>query len=238
MGGAIAGIGIEYIGFSSSLAVTALIALAIGIPSVMLWRSSHNTLMPKTERLLEPLKPGGRSSLFWLVSIAIMFNSLAIYPMVNLLLPVFMSQNLGYSYIAIGLLFMLYNAISAIATWLTVHLPLSFKRAAILTVVSIFASVFLAGPAFFFPALLLTLAFTRGYGIGFFEYSVMKVAKDSKNLSVDIGWLHVPMRLAEFSSILAAGFVAQMIGYSPIFIATGIFFGVFSFMSLYILRCR
>lgn len=55
-------------------------------------------------------------------------------------------------------------------------------------------------------------------------------------MSVDIGLLHIPMRLAEFSSVLLAGFVAQSFGYTPLFVASGIFFTVFSVLSLYTLR--
>jgi len=44
------------------------------------------------------------------------------------------------------------------------------------------------------------------------------------------------MRLAEFSSVLLAGFVAQSFGYTSVFIASGIFFTVFSVLSLYTLR--
>jgi len=235
-GGAMAGLGIDYLGFSMSLAVLSLVALAIGIPAVMLWRSSAKAPMPKTESLLKPLNPKGRSKLFWLASVSIVFNSLATYPLVNLLLPVFMSQQLKYSYTYIGILFMLYYAISAIATWATVEHALSFKRATILTVTSIAASLFLAGPGFFFPILLLTLAFVRGYGVGYFEHLVLKVVRESKNVSVDLGILHAPMRLAEFSSLVAGGFIAQTVGYAPVFIAAGVFFGVHVFMSLYILK--
>ena len=165
-----------------------------------------------------------------------MFNSLATYPLVNLLLPVFMSEKLGYSYLAIGVLFMLYYAISAAATWLSVEKTLDWKRAAALTVVSVVASVFLAGSGLIFPAALLVLAFVRGYGVGFFEHTVLKVAKDSKNVSLDIGMLHAPMRIAEFSSLIAGGFVAQTLGYAPVFIATGAFFGVHVFLALYVLK--
>ena len=167
LGGAMAGLGIDYLGFSSSLVVLALVALAIGVPAVMLWRSSSKTPMPKTERFHNPLNPRGRSRMFWVASVAIMFNSLATYPLVNLLLPVFMSEKLGYSYIAIGVLFMLYYAISAAATWLSVEKTLDWKRAAALTVVSVVASVFLAGSGLIFPAALLILAFVRGYGVGY-----------------------------------------------------------------------
>lgn len=235
-GGAMAGAGIAYLGFSTSLLILTLVSLSLGIPAVMLWKTTKKTPMSKTQRLFEPLHPRGRPRIFWLVSIALMFNTLAIYPMINLLLPVFMSEQLGYSYLNIGLLFMLYNAISAITTWITLKNALNFHRATALTIISVVASVLLAPSGFFFPALLLALAFVRGYGVGFFEHIVIKVAKDSKNLSIDIGLLHVPMRLAEFSSILSAGFLAQAIGYAPLFMATGILFGVYSFLSLYILK--
>jgi MFS family permease len=237
-GGAIAGIGIAYLGFSSTFSVLALASLAIGIPAVMLWKSSSKIPVPKTQRLFAPLNPKGRSRMFWMVSIAIMFNSLAVYPLIVLLLPVFMNQQLGYDYITIGLLFMVYNAISAAATFLSLKRPLSFHRAIMLTVISVVASFMLAGSGLFFPICLLSLAFVRGYGIGFFEYTVVKVAKDSKNVSIDIGLLHIPMRLAEFASVLAAGFLAQTFGYTPIFVTTGIFFGVYAFLSLHILKTK
>ena len=236
-GGGAAGLGIASLGFNSTIAVLAIISTGIGIPAFMLWKSSSTIPIPKTAHILSPLKPKGRTRTFWFVSIAIMFNSLAIYPLTTLLLPAFMSQQLGYDYITIGVLFMLYNAISAIVTYLTVKYSLDFARATALTVVSVAASFFL-GWSTFFIICLLALAFVRGYGIGFFEHTVLKVAKDSKNLSVDIGLLHVPMRIAEFSSIISAGFLVQYLGYMPIFLVTGIFFGVYCFLSLFILKYK
>ena len=238
LGGAVAGLSIALVGFSSTLLILALISLAIGIPAVMLWRSSHKTPMPKNQSLFKSLNPKGRSRTFWLVSIALMFNSLSVYPLLTLLLPIFMSQQLGYDYLTIGLLFLLYNAVAAIATFLSLKKPLLWEHAAILTVLSLVASSFLAVAGYVFIVSLLVLGFVRGYGIGFFELTVIKVAKDSKNVSVDIGLLHVPARIAEFASVLTAGFLAQTIGYTPVFIAIGIFFGFYAFLSLYILRVR
>jgi len=236
LGGAVAGLGISYFGFSPSLLVLTLVALAIGIPAVMLWKSSGATHISKTERFENPLNPKGRSRLFWLASVAIMFNSLATYPLVNLLLPIFMSEKLGYSPITIGALLMLYYATSAAATWISVEQRLGWNRASALTLVSVVASVFLSTPGLIFPAALLILAFVRGYSVGYFEHTVLKVAKDSKNLSLDIGMLHAPMRLAEFSSLVAGGLVAQTIGFEPVFIACGAFMGVHVFMSLYVMN--
>jgi len=237
-GGAIAGMGIAYLGFSSILLVLALASLAIGIPAVMLWKSSSKTPMPKTQGLFIPLNPKGRSRLFWKVSVAIMFNSLAVYPLIVLLLPVFMNQQLGYDYVSIGLLFMVYNALSAVATFISLKRPLDFQRAIGLTIISVVASFLLADSGLFFPVCLFSLAFVRGYGVGFFEHTVVKVAQNSKNVSIDIGLLHVPMRVAEFASVLASGFLAQTFGYTPVFLTTGFFFGAYAFLSLRILNAK
>lgn len=149
-----------------------------------------------------------------------------------------MNQQLGYSYFSIGLLFMFYNMIASAITLLTLKTPLNFKRATVQTAVGLVTTFLLANSGFFFPAFLCALAFIRGFSIAFFEHTVAKVAKNSKNVSVDIGLLHVPMRFAEFFSVLAAGFVAQAAGYAPVFAATGIFFAAFSFLSLHVLRTK
>jgi hypothetical protein len=133
---------------------------------------------------------------------------------------------------------LLYNTVAAIATFLSLKKPLLWEHAVILTVLSLVASSFLAVAGYVFIVSLLVLGFVRGYGIGFFELTVIKVAKDSKNVSVDIGLLHVPARIAEFASVLTAGFLALNIGYTPVFIAIGSFFGFYAFLSLYILRLR
>jgi hypothetical protein len=142
---------------------------------------------------------------------------------------------LGYSYITIGIWFLVYNLLAAAFTFISLNMKLSFKRAAVQSIVSLAASVFLANSGLFFPALLCSLAFVRGISVAFFEHSVAKVAKNSPNVSIDIGWLHVPMRLAEFSSVLASGFVVQVVGYAPVFVATGVCFAMFSAITLRIL---
>ena len=238
IGSAAAGLGIAFAGFSSTILVLILASAAIGIPAGMLWKTGKKSAKPQTKSLLKLLDPRGKSSAFWWASAALMFNSLATYPLVTLLLPVFMNQQMGYSYIVIGVLFMLYNLIASLTTFLTLKTPLSFRRAVIQSIVALLASILLAGSGLFFPALLFALAFVRGFSVAFFEHLVARVAKDSQNVCVDIGWLHVPMRLAEFSSVLSAGFVAQAVGYAPVFAATGVFFAVFSFMSFRQLRTR
>ena len=237
-GTAAAGIGIAFLGFSSTLVMLIVASTILGIPSLLLWKPGKTIAKPRMPqtRTLSLFDPRGRTKQFWLVSIALMFNSLATYPIITLLLPVFMDQQLNYGYVTIGGAFMLYNVVAAIATLLTLRAPLNAKRAAIQSILGLVATFLLASAGFFFVALLLILAVVRGLGIGFFESMIVKATKNRKTVSVDIGFLHVPMRLAEFASVLSAGFIAQLIGYAPVFIASGIFFAIFSIMSLHIVK--
>jgi hypothetical protein len=209
--------------------------MAIGIPAAMLWKVGKNNSKPETKPVLSLLSPKGKGRTFWWVSIALMFNGLATYPLMTLLLPAFMDQQMGYSYSTIGLLFMVYNVIASVTTFITLRTPLTVRRAVIQSVIAVVSSVLLAASGMFFPAFFFALAFVRGFSVAFFEYNVAKVVRNSKNVSADIGWLHVPMRLSEFSSVLIAGYLAQTLGYAPVFAATGVFFVIFSFMSLKLL---
>ena len=238
VGSAAAGIGIAYAGFSWTLVLLVFVSASIGIPAGLLWKIGKKSSNVDASNVFRVFDPRGKGSAFWWASVALMFNSVATYPLLTFLLPVFMNQQLGYSYIVIGGLFMLYNLIASVTTFITLRISLSFRRAVIQSAVAISASVFLADSGLFFPALLLALAFVRGFSVAFFEHLVAKVALNRKNVSVDIGLLHVPMRLAEFGSVLAAGLVAQSVGYSPVFAATGVFFAVFSFMSFHQLKER
>ena len=232
VGSAGAGLGIAYAGFSSTLLVLIVASTAVGIPAGMLWKTRKPVLCKNREKKLGmALDPRGKSKAFWWASVALMFNSIATYPLLTLLLPVFMQEQLGYSYLLIGVLFMLYNVVASATTFLTLKLSLSLKRVIVQSAIAFLASVFLASSGLFFPALLFALAFARGFGVAFFEHLVAKVSKDSQNVCVDIGWLHVPMRLAEFATVMTAGFAALAVGYAPLFAATGVFFIVFSLMS-------
>lgn len=76
----------------------------------------------------------------------------------------------------------------------------------------------------------------EGLGWVFFESIVAKATKDKPNVSVDIGLLFIPLRFAEFGSVLYAGLIAHNIGYAPVFASSGIFFLIFSVLAFYLLR--
>jgi MFS family permease len=232
VGGATAGVGITLAGFSWTLVMLMGASAVIGIPAVLLWKVGRRITKPEAS-FWQSMNPRGKSRAFWWASIALMFNSIATYPLVTLLLPIFMQVQLGYDYITIGILFMLYNVTASVTTFLTLRVGLSAKRAVAQSIIALAASITLANSGLLFPAVLLILGFARGFAVSYFEHLVHKVARNSKNVCVDIGWLHVPMRLAEFATIISFGFLAQTVGYAPVFAVTGIFWATFSMMSVH-----
>jgi MFS family permease len=238
IGSAVSGIGIAYMGFSFTLSVLIFASVIIGVPAAMLWQTRRKSSRPKIPRDISLLDPRGRGRTFWFISFTAAFSRLAQYPLIALLLPVFMVQQLGYSYIVIGIVYMLYNMIASFAAFTTLKMSLGVRRVAIQSLIALFAGFLLANLGSIFLALLFALAFAHGLGIGFYESIIAKATKNRRTVSYDIGLLIIPQRLAEFASVLFAGFVAQSLGYMPVFTASGIFFTVFSVLSLYILKTR
>jgi MFS family permease len=232
IGSAVAGLSIALAGFSWTLIVLMIASSAVGIPALLLWKIGKRNADPRAS-FLKSMDPRGKGSSFWWASIALMFNSIATYPLLQLLLPIFMQVQLGYDYITIGILFMLYNIVASVTTFLTLKVGLSQRRAVIQSAVALVASTILASSGQFFPAVLFSLGFVRGFGIAYFEHLIHKLAKDSNNVCMDIAWLHVPMRLAEFATVLSFGFLVQIGGYTPIFAVTGVFWVAFSLMSVH-----
>jgi MFS family permease len=235
-GSAAAGVGIAYLGFSPTILLLILSSALIGIPAGLLWKIGKKASTSKSQTLLRMFDPRRKGKTFWQISLVLTFNSLANYPLVALLLPVFMDQQMGYSYVWIGLLFMLYNLIASVTAFLTLKTSLSLRRAVIQSIIAVSTSVFLAGSGLAFPVLLCALAFVRGLSLAFFEHLVAREARSGKSVSFDVGLLHVPFRMAEFLSVLTFGFVAQALGYVPVFAATGIFSAVFSLTAFHLLR--
>jgi MFS family permease len=236
IGSAVVGIGIAFFGFSITLGLLILAASIIGFPAALLRKSS------KQKSEIKPIKVKGIINLrsygkrFWFVSITMLFFSLSFYPLLNLLIPVFMAQQLGYSYVTIGIAFMLFNLIASAIIFSTLKSSLGIKRAILQSGIALLSLIVLAYSNFYFLGLFLLLAVAEGLGMGFFESIIAKATKNKPSVSVDIGLLHVPFRFAEFASLLYAGFIAQNIGYTPVFVSCGIFFAIFSFLALYLIK--
>ena len=238
IGSAVAGLSISYFGFSATLAILMVAAGAIGVPAVLLWKTRQGNSELEAARIkgLINLRSYGRR--FWFVSMTLLFFALAYYPLLNLLLPVFMAEQLGYSYSTIGIAYLLFNLIASTIILSTLRFSLGAKRVILQSAIALLASFLLAYSNSYFPGLFLALAVAEGLGMGFFESIIAKATKNKQSVSVDIGLLHVPYRFAEFASLLYAGFIAQTIGYFPVFVSSGIFFAIFSVLALYFLRLK
>ena len=234
-GSAVAGIGISYFGFSFAISLFLFASIIIGIPAALLWRT-HGKPEHKACNAKNLLNPFNRGRMFWFVSLILLFFSIARYPLLYLILPIFMVKELGYSYITIGLIYMFYNLFSSTVTFAALRTSLSAKRAIFQSSLALIATFFISNFLGVFPVLVLLLAMAEGLSMGFFETIIAKATKNSVCVSVDIGMLHIPMRLSEFFSVLYAGLLAESVGYMPVFVLSGLFFSIFSFSSWYFLK--
>lgn len=235
VGSAAAGLGIYYLGFSLTFGVFIVAAGFIGFPSALLWKHhKQNSVVPAKKKGSIHLRDYRRR--FWLVSLAMVFFTLAFYPLLTLLLPVFMQQQLGYSYITIGVAYAVFNVVASIIIFASLKFSINVKRVVFQSFIALVASSLLAYLNGVFLALFLTLAVAQGLGQGFFESVVAKTTKNKPSVSADIGMLHIPVRLAEFASLLYGGFIAQSVGYAPVFFSCGVSFVSFSILAFYLLR--
>lgn len=236
IGSAIAGLTLSYFGFTITLGVFAIFALLIAVPAALCWKNDNQNLKIKTSGFGKIVNFRNYGKTFWLISITLLLFSLAFYPLLNLLIPVFMAQQLGYSYVTIGIAFMLFNLIASAAIFGTLKTPLGIKRVIIQLAIGLSASFLLAFSNYYFLVLFFMLAISEGLGMGFFEAIIAKATKGKPSVSIDIGMLHIPMRFAEFASLLYAGFIAKRLGYAPLFVSSGVFFLLFSLLALHFVR--
>jgi predicted MFS family arabinose efflux permease len=236
VGSVAAGFGIATFGFSLTFGILIMVAGFIAIPAALLWKTPKQNFKLKKLRFGEIVNLGRKRRLFWLVSMTSVFFSLSFYPLLNLLLPVFMVQEIGYDYLTVGLAYMTYTFVASIVIFGTLRFPISIKRVILQSSIALFATFLLASSNYYFFALLLALAVAEGLGTVFYESIIAKATKNSSNVSIDIGMLIIPLRFAEFGSVLYAGLIAQNLGYAPVFASSGIFFAIFSVLAFQLLR--
>jgi predicted MFS family arabinose efflux permease len=236
VGSAVAGFGIANFGFSLTFSILIVAAGFIAIPAALLWKIPKQNFKQNNRRFREILHIRRKGRMFWLVSITSVFFSLAFFPLSNLLIPVFMVQQIGYDYLTVGIAYMLYNLIASIVILGTLKFSLGFKRVILQSSIALFSTFLLASSNYYVFALFLALAVAEGLGWAFYESIIAKATKDKPSVSVDIGLLIAPLRFAEFGSVLYAGVIAQNLGYTPVFASSGIFFLIFSVLAFYLLR--
>jgi MFS family permease len=142
VGSVCAGIGIAYFGFSTTFSFFLFVSIIIAIPAFLLWRTPNHKSDFETCKVKDLLNPKNRGRKFWFVSTVLLFFSFARYPLLYLLLPIFMVENLGYSYIVVGVAYMFYNLFSASITFVALRHSLNLKRVVFQSSIAVFASFF------------------------------------------------------------------------------------------------
>jgi len=213
VGSAVAGFGISYFGFSFTFSILIVASGFIAIPSALLWKIPKQNIKSDNPRFREIINLRRKGKMFWLVSITSVFFSLSFFPLSNLLLPVFMVQQIGYDYLAVGIAYMLYNLVAAIVIFGTLRFSIGIRRVILQSSIALFATFLLTSSNYYFFGLFLALAVAEGLGWIFLESIVAKATKGKPNVSVDIGLLFIPLRFAEFGSVLYAGFIAHLVLY-------------------------
>jgi len=205
-------------------------ALLQGIPSLMLRPGLKGRFgVRKTVYLLSPFGKGKR---FWLASLALGLYALAVYPVFTLVAPIVMKRDLGMGYDSIGYIIAAYYLLNTLGTYLA--MGLSSSRLSMLQTL-VFGTGALAiactGSSLLFGPFLLLIALGDGLSLLFFEAVIAHTTKGKPTVSTDIGFLHVPFRLAEFVSVICAGFAFQYLSYHVVFLVSALAFAAYSLLA-------
>lgn len=233
IGGAITGLIMSMIGAWSSFIILIIASMMLLYPTVLLWSEGRRKAKLDLLAALKALDFRGKDRDFWCVSGIMAVNSLARYPLTSLVLPVFMSRELGYSYMMIGGIFMAYSIITALTVFITMKTPLNLARAIVQSIIYLVACILLPSTSeALLPVFIVLLAVAGGLGTRFYESIIAMVSKDRREtLSIDIGILHIPMRITEFTSLILYSILTEKYGYQTPFILSAISYIAFSILS-------
>ena len=224
--------------FGLHYALLALLAASLfqGFPAVSLKPYKKGFVsIAKTFSLLLPFGKGGA---FWFAAIALGLYAIATYPIFYLVAPIFMRVERGLGYDTIGYVIAGYFLLNTLSTWAGARFGIQFRSLALAQAL-IFgtgcAFIALMGSSLFIPFFLL-LAVADGLSLVMFEAVIAKATKGKPSVSTDIGFLHVPFRIAEFVSIIFAGFAFQYLGYPVVFSVSALAFAAYSYMGWRLLK--
>jgi predicted MFS family arabinose efflux permease len=227
------GLSIAMIGFYNSLLALSLLGLLLVITYLLQKENNHNKLNIRHsfKRIIKR-----RSREFWKVSFGLMFLAASTGLFFIFLFPVFMFDSLGLGYEIIGSALAILLLFTGISMFIQLYLKLSARRMAIITIICM-SSALLLFPIYTNAFWILILVFGIGHGSAsiLYEEILGNATKKSKDLSTDIGVIHIPLRIGEFISFIGAGFIIANFGYFPIFAisAFAVFlFGLFAYFYL------
>lgn len=230
-GRVIIGLSIVAIGFHNSLLGISLVGLLLTF--VFLKQKENNTNRLSLKKTLKRITQR-RSKKLWKTATGLLSLSIVSSVFYAFLIPIYTYDQLSMGYAMIGGIM----AILAVVTGLFIMLPLYFRirtRALVMSTI-----LFMGSSLLFFPFAsetwlfwLLIILFSIGHGSAsiLYEEILGNATKKSKDISTDIGVIHIPLRIGEFISFFTVGFVITRWGYFPIFAVSAIFvllFGLFA----------
>jgi len=232
IGGAVTGLVMNMINVDAAFPVLMVVSTIQVYPVVLLWKSGLKSGRLNMMKALKALDLRGRSIRFWYISMIMAINSLSRYPLFNMILPVYMAKTLGYDYMGIGFMTTIYSFTSSLTIYLTLKKPLNIVRAVTQSIIYLLACVGITLSANLLPILIIIMAFADGLGAKFYESIIVKATRNRhETISVDIGILHIPMRLFESTALIIFGLIVEILGYNAVFIISGLAYISFSILS-------
>jgi len=233
-GTAVVGITASLFGLTHSLFLLLAAALIQGIPALMLQPGLNG--MFGVRKTISLLSPFGKGKQFWLASLALGLYALAVYPIFTLIAPIVMRRDLGMGYDSIGYVIAAYYLLNTLGTHAAVRIPLN--RLSVLQTIAFCTgalAIACTGSAPLFVPFFLLIALGDGLSLLFFEAVIAHTTRGKPTVSTDIGFLHVPFRMAEFISVICAGFAFQYLGYHIVFVVSALAFTAYSLLAWRIL---
>lgn len=218
---------IATVSFEHTFLFLALISLALlFVASTIRKETKHRNIIFKN--LLRTVVKEKRPA-FWHTAFAMVFSVSLLTILVMFAFPIFMAENLKFSYEEIGLFLTLFYIFSAIASYLVslkIHL---FKHLLLLMCILSFSTILIpVSSKGLFIILFALLSFSFGMLFAFHEFIIAKETKNSDTVSTDIGILHIPTRIAQTIVLAGGGFLAQNFGFFPVFLLSFFMFAAFA----------
>ncbi|MFH1222112.1 MAG: MFS transporter [Candidatus Micrarchaeota archaeon] len=169
---------------------------------------------------------------FWRTSLPLVSCDIPYTALFSFVVPVYMKVQLNMSYEAIGFWLAVFFFLEAAANYAATKLKLDYKLTLYLVLLTAVVPIaLLALPQFFVPALVL---FGIGSGLSAiaYEHTVAKATKNKRDTSTAIALLMIPTRIGDFLSLIGAGLIIAVAGFTPVFILCALFWLGFVLLSL------
>lgn len=216
---------LAFLSLSSSLLFLSITSLSMLIPAKLLKEKKNAAV--KSFSLDFKTKP----RIFSKIMIAITFFSVSNALVYDFIFPLFLKHK-GLGLLDIGLYLAVFSFISGFSSICILLLKERVSSGKVLFAHLFLGTLALAAMPFASPdsllAAVIVLAVTDGITRIIFEQLVVKAVSDSKQLSIDIGLLHVPFYIIRAVALLSAGFIASSYGFAAVFLVSAAFFLFYS----------